>query len=632
VTDFNETIAFPLGGGLNLADAPESIEDGDAIELVNVRFPGAGRWAPRFSAVTVASPIGNVCGVFEMPHGADTSNGAANGVVYLVHAGGTRVDLYAADGKGRGMALVGTLAGWDQVAVRPKTMAAVLGEALWIVDENKQHGMTVYDPNQRFGAGKLFQPLFKFEPNLTTPAAPIRARTIGSFNNFLFVAGYGSEADPDRPEMVRFSYLGMEADSFGAGDAGKDDAPVFGDPGYDAAPEHAPGSKALFDIEDVFGVGLRGQPVMSFVAAGARLLMLTRFTAWILFGYDRSTFQADLLDNQRGCVASRAAGEAAGAAYWWSPLGPTTWRGGGGAEGLERRITPIHRTIDFDSIFFAHSPDEYEVRFYHSPDSGDPWKAVEYNYLYDKWKQRELGVRVFCAGLTNPGTILTPGPGGDPLPEEQDEIDPNLAPPVGIFVFPQSPTSAKIIWFNGEIGPTIKTVIEVRKNIGGTFKQAGIVDSGVQELTVDALEAETVYDAKAFHQDTSTGRRSTDIQASFTTFSEANFLPPQNFQVELRREQLSSGVWIVAYVTWGLGQIGSYTTVETAIMGSSQTSFRNTDLNATQERILLARGGETGTRTFRARHSDCFAFDEQINPCGKASTWTDIVTVDMGSV
>jgi len=629
--DFAAARAFPLGGGLNLADAPETIPDGDALELVNVKFTGEGRWSPRDSMATVANLPGQICGIHSMPHGSDTASGSATGVVVLTHTGG-RVDIYAADGKGRNAALVGTLAGWDSVSERPKTIAAVLGEALWIVDEGKLHGLTVYDPNERFEAGKLFQPLFKFESGLSTPAAPIRARTVAAFNNFLFVAGYGSEADPDRPEIVRFSYLGFEPDIEGGGDAGKDGAPIFGEAGYDAAAEISPGSAGLFDIEDVFGIGVRGQPVMSMVTAGARLLILTRFAAFILFGYDRFSFQADLLDNQRGCVASRAAGEANGLAFWYSPLGPTMWRGGAQAEGLERRITPLHRRINFDTIFFAHQPDEYEVRWYHSPDQGDPFEALEYNYLYDKFKTRELGTRVFCGGLTKPGTILTPGPGGDPLPEELDEIDPDMLPPEGVFVFPGGPHDAQVVWFNGETGPSITTELFLRRD-DGEFSQVATLDSGVQTFVVDNLEAETIYHVRLWHRDSTTGRRSTSADTNFVTFGDDDFVAPQNFNVELRKESRPDGSpMAVAYVVWGLGQINSYTTVEFNRESTpTTTSIRNKDLNDTQHRepnIDL----DTGPIRFRARHTEFFAGDFLGEPDGKVSAWTDWITVDTGSL
>lgn len=517
-----------------MADAPEDIDDDESQRLINIRWPGRGKVAPRKAARQVpgTTDLDNVVMIHEMPHGADTADGSPNGVVFLEWTG-ARIDLYAANGKGEQKQLVGVLVGYDQVPERPKITAAVTSECLWICDESKLYGLTVYDPNERFEQGKLWQPLFKFDRELDTPAAVAKPRCVETYNNYLFMGGSGTEADPDRPEVMRFSYLGLEWEPNGAGDAAED--PLQVNPAFDPLLPIDPltnpvlltvtgGVRGLFDTDDYFFVGPRGQPIVGMSQGAERLVIGSRFRSYILFGYDRENFELDLIDNQRGLVATRAMGEADGVVWWMSPLGPCFWAGGR-VIPLERPIQPLLREIDFDTVVFAHQRDEYEARWYFSSDSGDPNRSICYNYLYETWKEEHLGIRIFCAGSVQPGTILVPGPGGDPIPGPFDD----LLAPFSLFCHTIGPNGFTKQWTNLETSPEITTRIEIKKDAGDVYQPAVIVESGVNQWTFSGLAPSTTYFVQVRHENSVSGAVSDWTEGPCTTIGSTDVPPIAGF-------------------------------------------------------------------------------------------------------
>lgn len=519
MSDTSPSTTFRFGRGINLDDAPETIDDREALELINYRLEGRNRWTTRRALATVVTELVDVCGIFGMPHG-ELSSGEAPSVVYLDYVQ-NEIRLYKANGRQGSLEFVGVPAGWESSSIRPNVRAALLAGCLWMCDEERFLGLTCYDPNDVFGQGtELFQPYFKFNRELDTPPSPIFSRDVAAYNNFLFVCGYGDEAEPDQPEIVRFSYLGM---------AGPDDARDLDaaldvtqlNPAYDPDDLLGPGNQpylfvdggveGLFDVEDYFPVGVRNIPVIGMQQGAERLVIATRLRPYILFGYDRTSFELDLLDAQHGLVATRAIGEADGVVYWWTPSGPVRWTGGE-VIPLEKRIKPLIRRVNYNGMFFFHQPNEYEARWYHSKDTGDPKWSLNYNYLYDELYEHELGVRVSCGGLSIPGTILRPGPGGTPIP-----------PPPGSLVQPtnlhcENPTEKNITWAwtPQETAPDIVTEFQWAKT-GEEFGEIIELESSVDRITIDNLEPETSYDARVRHVSTSGGETSIYSTATCST-------------------------------------------------------------------------------------------------------------------
>jgi hypothetical protein len=421
-------MSIRFGGGLNVTDSPEAVADDECYAIRNFQLQGIGRATTRRALRSIGTVLGGeISGIFSFPFGTDVTGGAEAGVVYIVKLSPTGVRLSVADQNGQNATIVGTLPGsWASTGSQPMVTAATMNGKLFLVDESQQHGLAIYDPE--LPSGKLWQPEFSFAGSA---AQPLRGRVITQYNNMLFVAGYGTEDDADRPEVVRFSYLGLVFDSEGAGDAGDT------------------GSENLFDIDDYFMVGERGTAVVSMVPASGRLIIATEKAVYSLFGYDRSTFQLDLLDNQRGCVATRAMVEAGGDVFWWSPLGPCMYSGGQVIDIGHKILDRLHE-VRTDTMFAVHDPATYEVRFYYAlTTSGeDPDRAFVYNYAQKAWTEHRYGtdsepVRFFCGGMVRPSP--TAPPAAAPTLTAADAQDTNVS----------------LYWDNGDASPGIRTIIQL---------------------------------------------------------------------------------------------------------------------------------------------------------------------------
>jgi hypothetical protein len=386
-------------------------------------------------------------------------------------------------------------------------------------------------------------------------------------------------------------------------------------------------------------VGVRGQPVMNMVKGAERLLILTRSTPHMLFGYDRFSFEVDLLDNEHGLVASRAAGEANGIVWWWSPPGPCYWSGGR-VVPLEREITPRVREVHYDSMIFAHQAAEYEARWYWSDDAGDPYRGECYNYLYEKWKEEALGLRVFCAGQSLPGTILRPGPGGAPVPDPDPGEDPTLPAPTNLQHSEITATSARASWTPGIVSPQVVTKVW-RKVAGGDFVLSvlGSIPSGMTSVVHTVLEAGKLYTTRVEHVDTTTGLRSAPLEGDFTTLALGVLNPPTGL-IATVGSYAFVGIGFVVYVTlrWTPGQTGTFTQIEYKPVGSDWALASKVAAGVNETSRLVSgpsSGGffnlASGVWTFRARHTSTFDYDEILAPSGSASGWTNEITVDMAA-
>lgn len=98
---------------------------------------------------------------------------------------------------------------WNNTTTPARPMMAELWEKLFVVDATP-----TYASRNTFlsidASGTVLQPTFSFDGGA---AAVLRPFTCEEFNNVLFVAGYGDATVPDRPEMVRHSFLGKSPDA-----------------------------------------------------------------------------------------------------------------------------------------------------------------------------------------------------------------------------------------------------------------------------------------------------------------------------------------------------------------------------------------------------------------------------------
>lgn len=508
------------GRGLNLVDAPDALGDGQARRLENFRITGRGWLSSRKAAVELSAPDGDVVGIYPYDH-----TGGVGAVLLVWDSALALVELWTVDGSGGSATLVGTLPGYASgVTSRPRFTGAVLGRVLFVADVLKTHGLTLYDPGDVLGsgaAGGLYQPTFQFEPSSSghDEAFP---RVVVEHQNHLWMFGYGSEADPNRGEVARFSYLGLLDDAQGAGDAG-----IGG----------AAGSEDIFDTEDAVPVGPRGEEVIDAKSANGRLVVCTERRASVIYGSGRSSWRLDTIDNQRGCVVTGGMVEADGVVYWLSPLGPCRYRGGAVVEDLSQLVDPLLSEIDFASVVAAQHPDEHQVRWYYrrrtdTTAGADRWFG--WDYQNDEWVSDTLSYRVFAAGTLRPSG--EEGPAAAPSSLAHVEI---------------TDRSAKATWVNGDTSPGTRTrVYRAPDNTGvpGTYELVATVDSGAGSYRHTGLAFNTPYWTKVEH--IRNGQVSAAAEATFTTLTTTDLAAPTNLQAE-DSPVLQGGAWTASvFLTW----------------------------------------------------------------------------------
>jgi hypothetical protein len=316
------------------------------------------------------------------------------------------------------------------------------------------------------------------------------------------MGGYGAETtgNGDRPEIVRHSYIGFEADTGGSGDAG--------DPA-------TAGSESLFDTEDAFPVGTRHIPVVGMCGSNGRSVLCTSQRAFVLYGTSRDDFQLDLIDNQRGLVATWAIVEADGIVYWMSPLGPCRYAGGR-VESLARLIHPRISEINTATMHAEFSPDEHLVMFYYallSDTNTVPNRVLAFDTHADEWLEDTLGIRVFCSGRIRPSGAETPG------------AAPTIAAATNI-----TNSSAQGNWVNGDTSPSVTTEVQLDDNNIFSSPSTYNLGSGVALQSFTGLSASTTYYYRVRHIRNGTASAWSSTQ-SFTTLAPALVATPTGFAV-----------------------------------------------------------------------------------------------------
>ena len=510
-----ESLTETLGGGLNNVDAPHLLGEGEVRELINLSFPGVGRIAPRRAATYVAeyrnaTNQGTLVGIVMFPHGEYTNfNGALDyiGVLYLVHENfGTNngvIGIYAGNGSGRLGVRIGELTPWGTFPTPPKLSTAVINRKLFIVDDAGQKGIVVFDPFYPTSTGtekRVYQPVFKFTGESANNPYKNKSRVLSEYNNMLFSAGYGTELEPVRPEMVRFSYLGLFNDGQGRGDAG-----YAATPGAPTATERQQNFN-LFDYDDYFMVGERGTPVVNMVPAMGRLVIATPYSAYSLFGYERSSFQVELLDNTRGSTSTKGMVQAEGLVYWWSPAGPVRWEGGNTVREIGRKVLGFRNIVEQSNrVVAAHSKETKEVRWY-----VDNY-GVAYNYERDQWSKISLpsNMKVLVSGRVSPFTTSNTG--------EAAPLAGPAGPAANFTATDITHNSAKTSWNAGDTSPGTQTLVYRRDDPAGVWVLVATLDAITQSLNHSNLTASKTYYIEIIHE--KNGKRSTALAGSFATLA-----------------------------------------------------------------------------------------------------------------
>lgn len=572
-----ERFTINFGGGLSTRNAPSATGESELREAKNVAVVGEGFLSPRKSYKELFAAPGIPYGLFRFPYGTTTVGVATVGVGAIGvfnNAGTLYLYAIAVDGRvGAQLGNMGVMPG-DYPYRSVQLTGAVLNSKLFITDEARRFPLTVYDPV----AATVTQPEFDFDGDydsvaVTGDKGKMYPRLVTEYNNMIFAAGYGGEktADKNRPEIIRFSYLGLDGtnDTGAGGDAGKDiNGTVF-----------PTGMGDTFAREDYFMVTERGTPVVSMSPAAGRLLLCTPFQTYSLYGFDRNSFKVELVDAQRGCITSRAMVSAHGTAYWWSNVGPVRY-GTGGVEEIGANIREKFSEIN-QTVFAFHNPETEEVIwFVEGNEDAFVTRALCFNYRYNAWTVREYLGQFFAAGNVSPVYAdLTTGAISSPA---GPSAAPNTYSTTG-----KTDTSATGNWVNGDA--TAQTEVYLDDKI-----QAA-VDTGVTSYKFTGLDGSTTYTVKVRH--VKNGKASNYLQGSFTTEAPGFVpLPPENASSTLIKEvEAQTETVYHANVKWDLGQSGVKTKVHmgttAAFTPDDSNLMHTTDVDVTEHTVKYLNAG-----------------------------------------
>lgn len=215
---------------------------------------------------------------------------------------------------------------------------------------------------------------------------PIKFRGITRHLSYLVGWGYGTDADQDRPDIVRVS--------------------LAGDPD-------------IFDPRHFFKAGQRSEPVLTCRTAGNLLLVFKETETYEIFGYSPETFGIRPADTLFGCVGSRLAVTIANTVFFWSTQGPRMSSGG---ESIDLAI-PLDIGGPDPATLVAESDPEEAFAVYSALDRVVMWVWGRRVYALSirmpqeiRWSYYELGANAEpFSGAEFFSTLATGGGGAAPV-------------------------------------------------------------------------------------------------------------------------------------------------------------------------------------------------------------------------
>jgi hypothetical protein len=214
--------------------------------------------------------------------------------------------------------------------------------------------------------------------------ADVKFRGVVSHLNYLLGWGYGTAADPDRPEVVRVSL---------------------------------PGQPTVLEPEHYWLVGSPAEAVLNVVPLAEFAMAMKGTQLYRLEGYSRATFRSVPADTRYGLAGARLAAVANGLLYFWSLEGPRVTNGGPSEDlaiPLELDGPEPDELVESGEIedgFAVYRQERRVVEFHfgrrcyelHLKDPRRP-----------RWSYRENGVELRAAGTLYAGTATSTAPTGHP--------------------------------------------------------------------------------------------------------------------------------------------------------------------------------------------------------------------------
>lgn len=308
-------IVIPFGGGLDRASGSLVVDETAAQDLRNARLE-RGKLRPRLGMDEV-STLTNLAAQDMDDVVALHPFRAAGALVALgFRAADRKGYLFKTNGLGQNAAVIDNTDAASLFATfvgavgRPRVLMAESYRRLFIA-----HDFSPYKPgattlraltkvyNYDAAAGSKLSTL---QANLDgTGAKDVRFRGVVAHLNYIMGWGFGTDADQDRPDVLRVS---------------------------------TPTDPTVFLPSDLFYVGARSDAIRNAVSFPGVLKVFKDSQTYDVYGYDRRTFGQDLADPEYGSPSPRLAVVAQGRLWFWSQSGPRTVAGRGPSSDIEEPL------------------------------------------------------------------------------------------------------------------------------------------------------------------------------------------------------------------------------------------------------------------------------------------------------
>jgi hypothetical protein len=381
-------IKLPFGGGLERASGLSELEPGAFRDLRNVQLYDGKAQARQGLDVRSALTLNND-GATAMTDVSFLSAFRANRVGIAVgYYNPTRVvQVFLTAATGLNPLLVDTTglnSTWGTLVVdagRPLVFGAEVQKQFVLAHDHPLYTRRLitryYNPDA--AAGSKLANLTANLDNIGTQ--PIRFRGVCRHLAYLFGWGYGTNSEPDRPEIVRNS---------------------------------KPGEPLVFLPEHYFLAGIRGEPVVRCESLGQVGLLVFKETEFhVIGGYDRQTFTIQPVDSTYGLAGSQLAVVVDGVCYFWSLTGPRATTGGSSKDlGY-----PLDVEAPAPADLVASGEASEGFAFFNSRRKEVTFVFGKRGYVLHlqndkpRWSYRSYGIELRCAGTfyTGSGTAIPVG-------------------------------------------------------------------------------------------------------------------------------------------------------------------------------------------------------------------------------
>lgn len=355
-------LTLPLGAGVDRHAGAYVAEATSFHDLRNVML-GDGKLSVRRGLdLAVTLPVaGSVIGIYPV-------RATGKAVAFVYDTGGpVTVKAYLLNGTGTTATLIGTVWTFSGLQARiPRVIAADSYSKLLIAHDHASLSLRKQTRVYDVLAGTLTD--LNAGTGLTTP----QFRGVTRHLNYIFGWGWGTDADPDRPEIVRACI---------------------------------PAEPLNWDINHYFVAGQRDDAVLTCRTAGTVLSVQKFSQTFDIVGKDRATFGIFPGDELHGVVSSRASETIAGINYRWSHAGPRRSAGPGPSEdigtpldlaGVLPDVLAAASGIIADYTFTAYDPFTQELTWVFNAQWGFTLHLAELPNM--KWSYRQYGTLLRSAG------------------------------------------------------------------------------------------------------------------------------------------------------------------------------------------------------------------------------------------